>query len=108
MRYKNLLGETIATELSDLKWGEFRCTNCNKVITEKDVIPNDKNQRITTNSINFCSSKCRSENRLTYDRNVRRIGWKIIAYNGGCYTMAGESTHPYFDLRQIIQVQKQL
>ena len=74
MRYKNLLGETIATELSDLKWGEFRCTNCNKVITEKDVIPNDKNQRITTNSINFCSSKCRSENRLTYDRNVRRIG----------------------------------
>ena len=74
MRYKNFLGETIATELSDLKWGEFRCTNCNKVITEKDVIPNDKNQRITTNSINFCSSKCRSENRLTYDRNVRRIG----------------------------------
>ena len=37
MRYENLLGETIATELSDLKWGEFRCTNCNK-ITEKDVI----------------------------------------------------------------------
>lgn len=74
MRYKNLFGETIATELSDLKWGEFRCTNCNKVITEKDVIPEDKNQRITTNSIIFCSSKCRSENHSGYDRKVGRMG----------------------------------
>ena len=82
MRYKNLLGETFATELSDLKWGEFRCTNCNKIITEKEVIPDDRHQRITTNSINFCSTKCRSESRLAYDRRVRRIGWKIIAYNG--------------------------
>ena len=71
---KNLLGETFATELSDLKWGEFRCTNCNKIITEKEVIPDDRHQRITTNSINFCSTKCRSESRLAYDRRVRRIG----------------------------------
>lgn len=70
MRYTNGLGQTIATELSDLKYGEYRCTECNKVITIEEVIPNDRGQSIATNSINFCSSKCRSENRNCYDRMV--------------------------------------
>ena len=70
MRYVNGLNQTIATEHSDLKYGEYRCTECNKVITREQVISNDKGQSITTNSINFCSSKCRSENRNGYDRMV--------------------------------------
>lgn len=70
MRYINGLNQTIATELSDLKYGEYRCTECNKVITREEVIPNDIGQSITTNSINFCSSRCRSKNRNGYDRIV--------------------------------------
>ena len=31
-----------------------------------------------------------------------------IAGNGGCYTMAGASTHPSIDLRLIMQVQNKL
>ena len=67
MRYTNGLNQIIATELSDLKYGEYRCTECNKVITREQVIPNDIGQSIATNSINFCSSICRSKNRNGYD-----------------------------------------
>lgn len=70
MRYINGLNQTIATELSDLKYGEYRCTECNKVIAKEEVIPNDRGQSIATNSINFCSIRCRSENRNGYDRMV--------------------------------------
>jgi hypothetical protein len=71
MRYINGFGVTIATEQSDLKYGEYRCTECNKVITREQVIPNDRGQSITVNSINFCSSKCRSENRNGYDDIIK-------------------------------------
>ncbi len=70
MRYVNGLNQTIATEHSDLKYGEYRCTECSKVIKREDVIPNERHQSITTNSINFCSSRCRNENRKGYDRMV--------------------------------------
>jgi len=70
MRYVNGFGSTIATEFSDLKYGEYRCTECNKVIEREDVIPNDNGQSISTNSINFCSRRCRSESRKGYDRMV--------------------------------------
>lgn len=70
MRYINGLNQTIATELSDLKYGEYRCTECNKVIIREEIIPNNRGQSITTNSINFCSIRCRSENRNCYDRMV--------------------------------------
>lgn len=70
MRYVNGLNQLIATEHSDLKYGEYRCTECSKVISREDVIPNDKHQSITTNSINFCSNRCRAENRKAYDRFV--------------------------------------
>lgn len=70
MRYVNGLGQEIATEQSDLKHGEYKCTECNKVINKEGIIPNDYNQSISTNSINFCSVRCRKENRNGYDRIV--------------------------------------
>ena len=70
MRYLNGFNELIATEHSDLKYGEYRCTECNKVITREQVVPNNSSQNISTNSINFCSSGCRSESHKGYDRRV--------------------------------------
>lgn len=70
MRYINGLNQTIATEFTDLEYGEYRCTECNKVITREQIIPNDSGQYITFNTINFCSSKCRSDNRNGYDKRV--------------------------------------
>jgi hypothetical protein len=74
MRYTDGYGTLKADELSDLKYGEYKCTQCNKIIKKReDVIPNDKGQYITTNSINFCSGICRKENRRAYDRSVSYI-----------------------------------
>ena len=71
MRYVNGLNQTIATELSDLKYGEYRCTECSKVMDKEEVIPNDKGQRLSVNGINFCSYRCRTDNRNAYDRILR-------------------------------------
>ena len=70
MRYINGFGHLIATEFSDLKLDEYKCTNCNKIIKREQVIPNDSGQYITRNSINFCTEQCRKENRNGYDRRV--------------------------------------
>lgn len=70
MRYTDGFGVLKADELSDLKYGEYKCTECNKVIKKEDIVPNDNGQSITTNSINFCSVRCRKENRNGYDERV--------------------------------------
>lgn len=74
MGYKNGFGQIIATENSDLKYGEYLYTNCNKVISIDEVVPNDRNKLISTNSINYCSIKCRSESRNDYDIQVFNFG----------------------------------
>lgn len=73
MRYTNGLGVEIATDLSDLKYGEYKCTECNKIIERSEVITNNISTRISINGINFCSNKCKSENNKGYDRMVNSL-----------------------------------
>lgn len=69
MRYKNGFGTLKVESIADLKYGEYMCTQCQKVIEkQEDVIPNDRGQSITKHSIIFCSKRCRKENRNAYDR----------------------------------------
>ena len=49
----------------------------------------------------------KSEKVLTIKKVAGGIGLNM-AHNGGCYTMAGASTHPSIDLRQIKKVQNRL
>lgn len=73
MRYTNALGILKVDGLSDLKYGEYMCTECKRIIGKvEDVITNNK-QQVSINGINFCSARCRSENNKGYDRMVTSI-----------------------------------
>jgi len=55
--------------ISDLKYGEYMCTECNKVIDKaENVIKNDSSDSLTKNGINFCSEYCRKSSRSGYDK----------------------------------------
>jgi len=71
MRYINGLGIEKATELIDLKYGEYKCTECDRIIERSEVITNT-NGSITTNGINFCSTQCKSDSNRGYDQMVNR------------------------------------
>lgn len=74
MRYKNGFGTLKVESISDLKYGEYMCTQCKKVIDKReDIVPNNRGQSIAINSINFCSEWCRKENRNAYDGIVCSI-----------------------------------
>jgi len=73
MRFIDGFGIEKATELSDLRYGEYKCIECNKIIERSEIITNNRSERITTNGINFCSSRCKGESNKGYDRRVNSL-----------------------------------
>ena len=69
MRYFDGFNIERAESSTDLKYSEYMCVQCKKIIQQNEVVQRN-NGRIYKNGINFCSKSCKRENEKSYDRIV--------------------------------------